>query len=136
MESCKIWDGYIWSNGRYGMDKINGKSMGAHRAEWIRKNGDIPDGLVVCHKCDNGLCVNVNHLFLGSLKDNMQDCLSKKRLSNGNQKGENNNNSKLSNNDYLRIKKDRKNGMTYSQLKYKYKIKSNGHLKNIIDYNI
>ena len=134
MEDCNIWEGAIWSQGRYGMRKFNGKSMGAHRAAWIELNGEIPKGLVVCHKCDNGLCVNPNHLFLGTMKDNMQDCKAKGRLLNGNQKGINNNNSKYSYEQYAQIKKDRESGMSYLKLKEKYNIKSNGHLKKIIDY--
>jgi hypothetical protein len=136
MSNCIIWNGPVWSQGRYGMVKHNRKSMGAHRAAWILKYGDIPDGLVVCHKCDNGLCVNTEHLFLGTMKDNMQDCIQKNRFAKLNQKGENNNNSKLSMADYANIQKDRLLGMTYRQLKEKYTIKSNGHLKNIIDYEI
>lgn len=137
MENCTIWKGLIWSGGRYGMDKINGKCMGAHRAAWIRVNGEIPKGMVICHKCDNGLCVNVNHLFIGTSKDNMQDCIRKGRFvfTLGNQEGQNNNNAKphLAER-YKKIKKDRKNGLTYSQLRLKYEIKSNGHLRYILTY--
>lgn len=134
MDDCIIWSGSIWSKGRYGMMKLNGRSMGAHRAMWILKNGEIPNGLVVCHKCDNGLCVNINHLFLGTLSENMQDCSKKGRLNTPCQKGENNGNAKKNKAEYIAIKNDRRLGLTYSQLKLKYDIKSNGHLKNIIDY--
>ena len=133
MKDCVIWDGPIWSNGRYGMDKLNGKSIGAHRAAWIRQNGEIENGLLVCHKCDNGLCVNVDHLFLGTHYDNMLDCKNKNRLNRPCQKGQNNNNAKpFLKERYMAIKKDRNTGMTYSQLKEKYNIKSNGHLRKIL----
>lgn len=39
MSDCIIWNGHVWAQGRYGMDKIDKKSMGAHRAAWIRKYG-------------------------------------------------------------------------------------------------
>lgn len=136
MDDCIIWDGPIWSQGRYGVVKRNGKSMGAHRAAWIDAYGEIPTNLVVCHKCDNGLCVNPNHLFLGTLKDNMQDCKRKGRLKNSNQSGENNHNAKFSMDDYKKIQLDRSLGMTYSMISKKYGIKSNGHLRNILTYKI
>jgi hypothetical protein len=136
MNTCIIWEGPVWSQGRYGMDKINGKSMGAHRAAWIRKYGEIDNGLVVCHKCDNGLCINTDHLFLGTPKDNMQDCSRKGRLNKPCQKGNNNNNAKKSYEDYINIQKDRLLGMTYSKLRLKYGLKSNGHLRQILLYKI
>lgn len=51
----------------------------AHRLSWIISNGDIPDGMVICHKCDNPSCVNPNHLFIGTIKDNNLDKEAKGR---------------------------------------------------------
>lgn len=53
--------------------------MRAHRYAWTLNYGSIPDGMLVCHSCDEPLCVNPEHLFLGTPKDNIQDMLKKKR---------------------------------------------------------
>jgi hypothetical protein len=51
----------------------------AHRAAWIKAYGPIPDGLVVCHSCDNPPCVNLDHLWLGTVADNNRDRAAKGR---------------------------------------------------------
>ncbi|HNZ67149.1 MAG TPA: HNH endonuclease signature motif containing protein [Planctomycetota bacterium] len=57
----------------YGQFQINYKMYLSHRISWILENGDIPENYCICHSCDNPLCCNPNHLFLGTHKDNIAD---------------------------------------------------------------
>ncbi len=71
---CELWSGGLTVMG-YGQFNANGKNMGAHRYQWIRHNGPIPDGLCVLHTCHNGHlgCVSIDHLKLGTRTDNARD---------------------------------------------------------------
>jgi len=60
-----------------------GRVAMAHRISWVIHHGSIPTGLSVLHKCDNPPCVNPQHLFSGTLKDNSQDMLHKGRAAVG-----------------------------------------------------
>lgn len=76
---CIEWALHI-NMGGYGTLKHNRKQQMAHRASWERLNGPIPNGKIVCHKCDNRKCINPDHLFLGTTQDNVNDKMQKGRF--------------------------------------------------------
>lgn len=83
----KSGDCWVWTAAKhdfgYGVFQLGrGPSEGLRRAHvlsWLWSNGPIPDGLVVCHRCDNPPCVRPDHLFLGTLGDNTRDMVAKGR---------------------------------------------------------
>lgn len=77
--SCWNWTGYSKRKGWHGTITVSGTDWQAHRLSWHIHNGHIPRGAFVLHKCDNPLCVNPAHLFLGSQADNCWDMLRKGR---------------------------------------------------------
>lgn len=86
---CWEWKGAKRGNEvcEYGSFWVGGKHMAAHRYSWMIENGPFPEGgdgrgMCVCHSCDNPLCVNPKHLFIGTHTDNMKDKISKGRCKN------------------------------------------------------
>lgn len=77
--ACWEWQGRINVRG-YGAFSIKGKTVQAHRFSWQLVNGAIPGDLWVLHKCDNRLCLNPDHLFLGTNSDNIRDAIAKGRV--------------------------------------------------------
>ncbi len=76
---CWGWKGCIPPSVGYGQFRHEGKLERAHRASWILINGEIPKDKQVLHTCDNRICSNPEHLYLGTSADNNRDILERKR---------------------------------------------------------
>lgn len=77
---CREWVGTRSPKG-YGKTSYAGKSWTVHRLVWTLVNGPIPEGLVVCHSCDNPPCAEITHLWVGTQADNLRDMREKGRAS-------------------------------------------------------
>lgn len=91
---CIVWTGYVEKTG-YATMRFKGNRIKVHRASWIAHNGDIPDGLLILHKCDNRKCINPDHLFIGTQQDNMDDMKTKGRDNRVGVKGSKNHNTNI-----------------------------------------
>lgn len=83
VNGCLEWTG-ARATGGYGQVRLSGLNVLVHRYVWELANGPIPDGMCVCHACDNPPCCNVDHLFLGTKSDNNADMATKGRARNRN----------------------------------------------------
>ena len=82
VNGCLIYSGRAFTGTdkwKYPVIVFEGKTWIASRLIWTKLVHHIPKGLYILHRCDNTLCVNVDHLFLGTLSDNIKDCVAKKR---------------------------------------------------------
>ena len=89
IRGCWLWTGSPTSNG-YGQISRGGKygaQIGAHVCSWGLRNGAVPKGLCVMHKCDTPLCVNPDHLSLGTHVENVADRVRKNRSAYGDRSG-------------------------------------------------
>lgn len=120
---CWLWEGYWDYKTGYGRCRYGGKNCGAHRMMYQIHKGPIPEGICVCHKCDNRCCVNPDHLFLGTRIDNNSDCYAKGRhVSMYSRKGDSNGRAILNDEIVRQIRTDKGHGLMPSALVKKYGI--------------
>lgn len=86
LSGCREWTGSCDSKG-YGRFNVDNIPVPAHRVAWVIARGPIPDGLCVCHRCDNPPCVAEGCLFLGTQADNLADMRAKAREARGERNG-------------------------------------------------
>ena len=135
---CHEWIGSLQSNG-YGRFNPFGKSMYAHRFAALMKFGIVTTKIDVCHKCDNRKCVNPDHLFLGTRKENMQDAVAKGRQARGEKlsimrRGENCKSSKLTWESVRKIRDMKAAGVKTSELADQFKV-SMDNIRKIVRFN-
>lgn len=130
---CWEWNGATVSG--YGFITLTSQRRQeyAHRVAWKLTYGEIENGMLVCHKCDNRKCCNPNHLFLGTFKDNTQDMLNKGRsawqinpppqkVKLGQAKGERIGQHKLSESSIVLIRQLYREGTTQAALSRQFKV--------------
>ena len=102
---CWMWDAADGGSSPYGVILRNGRPDKAHRVSWVLcHKSEVPEGMLVCHHCDNPKCVNPSHLFLGTAKDNADDMMRKGRGRSVNWRGEEHPRTRLSEDDVRSIK--------------------------------
>lgn len=135
VEGCWEWQRTISKMG-YGKTRYLGKDETTHRVSFMVFKGEIPEGMNVCHSCDNRKCCNPDHLWIGTTKDNVQDCIRKGRRKLGstkgyrylyrkknmNKKGENHHINKLKDNDVLEIRIMIENGNKNKEIANRYDV--------------
>ncbi len=116
-EGCWEWEGTLNHQG-YGAFWLKHEGyIPAHRYSYSYfNNTEIPKELYVCHKCDNPTCVNPNHLFLGTPKDNSCDMGRKKRNGGATLPGELHSQAKLTEIEVKEIRKLHKSGLRQKEI--------------------
>lgn len=115
--NCYINTSHPLNTQGYPRISVNGKRILLHRFIYEQCFGEIPEGMIICHKCDNPKCINPEHLFVGTFKKNYDDMVNK-----GRRKilyGEKHGNSKLTKNEVLKI---RNSNLPYYKLASLYKV--------------
>jgi hypothetical protein len=115
-DGCWRWLSYVDPLG-YGRLNYKGKPMLASRISYLIHFGEVPDGMAVCHKCDNPSCTNPDHLFLGTQADNVADMQNKGRARKRGKPGTEHHHAKMTDQSVREI---RANGASDSENSVKY----------------
>lgn len=120
---CWIWQGAVGghktgSRHQYPSVHYRGETARGNRIVYQLTYGEIPKGLLVCHSCDEPLCINPKHLFLGTQQHNMRDAALKGRVKVPGLKGEEHANAKFTDEEVIQLRKD------YQQGKFTYRGKA------------
>jgi hypothetical protein len=78
-DGCWLWRAWVTKDGYGGFRWTTGENMRAHRAAYRLLHGDVPADVVICHHCDNPLCVRPDHLYAGTATDNNRDTVRRGR---------------------------------------------------------
>lgn len=120
-ESCWLWTAGMRVR-NYGGFRIGRKWHLAHRIAWELTHGSIPEGLCVCHHCDNPTCCNPSHLFLGTIAENMKDRNTKGRCGASGPPGELNGCAKLTEQQVSEIRRLVAEGYTQRSVAHQFGI--------------
>ena len=104
---CWIWIGAITKRGYGKISVTRSRPKLAHRMSWLVYRGEIPKGKLVCHHCDNTYCINPEHLWVGTHKENTRDCHMKGRAYNGGKAGVKNGRAILTEKQVIDIRKSK-----------------------------
>lgn len=115
---CWIWIGCMFQRTGYGQFHYKHHPYRAHRVSYIIHKGQIPEGMLVLHKCDVPCCVNPEHLYLGTHQDNANDMMRRGR--NTPTVGEKHPNHRLKEKDIREIRKKYENGVNIMKLSNEY----------------
>lgn len=128
---CWEWTASKYDNSRgYGCFNLNSIAHRSHRIAYTLFVGDIPEGMCVLHKCDNPICVNPDHLWIGTRDENNKDRKKKQRGARNN--GETNGFSKIDSNTVKEIRRMREEeGLSYGKLCNVFNL-SKSHIARII----
>lgn len=118
---CLEWTGTRDKFG-YGRVGVNGRDVRASRLAWVLSRGPIPDGMFVCHTCDNKACVEPLHLFLGTSADNTRDHVAKGRSHLNGRSGEGNSQARLTSAQVAEVRNLVASGLSTRQIASRYSV--------------
>jgi hypothetical protein len=126
-DECWVWIAARNTRG-YGTFRWEGRTASAHRVSYEIHNGSIPEGMSICHTCDNRWCVNPAHLFLGTHAQNMADMKSKNRAVG--HMGEKHPSAKLTDDDVRAIRTDTSSTLKELAARYGVSFGLIGHIRH------